>query len=78
MEDITLSQLWNMVDKGGSILLALLFGLAFLRGWIVPRWAYDKMSTDCERMTQIAMRTTELSERATAAAERVVPPKVIQ
>src|SRR5688500_18023339 len=41
----------------------------------VPKWAYDKLEQDCKQMTAIALRTTELAERNTTVAEKVLKDK---
>jgi hypothetical protein len=72
---VDLSHLWPMIDKGGLVFVLLFLVYAFVRGWIVPKWAYDKLALDCERMTQIALRTTDLSERAVSAGEKIIKEK---
>lgn len=66
--------LWEVFDKGGVIALSVFFTIAFVKGWIVPRWAYDKLEKDCDRMTEIALRSTELAERGVSAAEKKIRP----
>lgn len=41
----------------------------------VPKWAYDKLEADCKRMTEIALRTTDLAERNTTVTEKVLKGK---
>ncbi len=61
---------WQLIDKGGTIALAVLIVVAFMRGWIVARWQYDKLEKTCDRMTEIALRGTELAERGVSVAEK--------
>lgn len=67
---MSLEQLWQVIDKGGVIAMSVLLTAAFVKGWVVPRWAYDKLEKDCERMTEIALQGTKLAERAATAAEK--------
>jgi len=69
---IGLEQIWQIIDKGGVIGISVLLTVAFVKGWVVPRWAYDKLEKDCDRMTEIALRGTELAERAALVAEKKV------
>jgi hypothetical protein len=70
--NIDIEKLWQIVDKGGVIGICTLLTFAFVRGWVVPRWIYDKVEQDCDRMTEIALRGTELAERAATVAEKKV------
>ncbi len=67
---LDLSNAWQLIDKGGTIALAVLIVVAFMRGWIVARWQYDKLEKTCDRMTEIALRGTELAERGVSVAEK--------
>lgn len=69
---VDFTRLVEVVDKMGTIALAIFFGLAFMKGWIVPRWTYDKLARDCDRMTELALRGTHLAERGVSAAEKKV------
>lgn len=71
---IDVKTLWEVLDKGGVIALAAFITIAFVKGWIVPRWAYDKLEKDCSRMTEIALRGTELAERGIQVAEKKARP----
>lgn len=66
--DLGFGAIWEIVDKGGMIALALFMGVAFLKGWIVPSWAYSDLKTCCETATALAERATELGERQADAA----------
>lgn len=61
--------IWSLVDKGGTLALAIVFLVAFIRGWIVPRWAYDALKDNCTVMTQLAERNADLGHRLTDAME---------
>lgn len=39
----------------GTLVLALLAILGFIRGWIVPGWAYRAIARDRERLFEIAL-----------------------
>jgi hypothetical protein len=69
--DVDPSKLWEMVDKGGTIALALTIIVAFLRGWIVPRWAYIELKERCTQLTILADRATELADRQSLAKEEI-------
>jgi uncharacterized ion transporter superfamily protein YfcC len=69
---IDLEKAWMLLDKGGTIGLAIFIVVAFVKGWIVPRWTYDRLERDHERMTQIAFKTIDLGERAATVAEKKV------
>jgi uncharacterized ion transporter superfamily protein YfcC len=62
-----------MLDKGGTIGLSIFIVIAFVKGWIVPRWAYDKLDEQNKRVTEIAFSSLNLGERAATAAEKKVP-----
>lgn len=66
-----LGNIWEVVDKGGTVALALLIIVAFLRGWIVPRWAYLELKERCSQLSILADRATELAERQTLAGEEL-------
>lgn len=63
--------LWSLVDKGGTIGLSFLIIIAFLRGWIVPRWAYMELKERCTQLSILADRATELADRTTIAGEEL-------
>lgn len=69
--NVDLHRLWEMVDKGGTIALAFLIIVAFLRGWIVPRWAYQELKERCTQLSILVERSTELADRSTAAGEEI-------
>lgn len=60
-----------LVDKGGTLAMAIIFIVAFVRGWVVPRWAYTDLKERCEQISTLAERATELAERQTAAVEEL-------
>lgn len=62
---------WQLLDKGGTIALAGLIIVAFVRGWIVPRWAYVDLKDRCAQISSLAERATELAERNAAASEEL-------
>lgn len=66
-----LGNLWEIVDKGGTIALAFLIIVAFLRGWIVPRWAYSELKERCTQLSILADRATELADREALAGEEL-------
>jgi hypothetical protein len=66
---VELGNLWEIVDKGGTIALAFLIIVAFLRGWIVPRWAYMELKERCTQLSILAERATELADRQAIAGE---------
>lgn len=70
--NVDFGKMVELVDKGGTIVMALFIGFAFAKGWIVPRWQYDKLEKTCDRMTEIALRGTDLLERGVSAAEKKV------
>lgn len=51
----------------GTLVLALLIIWAFLRGWIVPGWAYKAKTTECERWFNIAVPSVRALEQGTSA-----------
>lgn len=63
--------LWALVDKGGTIALTLAIIVAFLRGWIVPRWAYLELKERCTQLSTLAERATELADRQAEAGEEL-------
>ena len=69
--NVDLGNLWEMVDKGGTIALAFLIIVAFLRGWIVPRWAYVELKERCAQLSILADRATELADRQATAGEEL-------
>jgi hypothetical protein len=69
--DLSNVNIWAIVDKGGTIALALLIILAFLKGWIVPRWAYLELKERCIQLSTLAERATELAERQALAGEEI-------
>lgn len=68
---LDLSKIWDMVDKGGTIAIAFLVIVAFLRGWIVPRWAYMELKERCNQLSILADRATELADRQAEAGEEL-------
>ena len=68
---VDFSTVWESIDKGGTIALALLFIVAFIRGWIVPRWAYLELKERCSQLTTLADRATELADRQGLAGEEL-------
>lgn len=70
--NIDFTKAWEIIDKGGTIALSVFIVFSFVRGWIVPRWAYDKLEKDHQRMSEIAFRSLELGERAASVAEKKV------
>jgi hypothetical protein len=68
---VELGNLWEIVDKGGTIALAFLIIVAFLRGWIVPRWAYMELKERCTQLSILADRATELADRQALAGEEL-------
>lgn len=64
-------KLWEMVDKGGTIALAFVVILAFLRGWIVPRWAYTELKDRCTQLSILVDRGVELADRQVIAGEEL-------
>jgi hypothetical protein len=69
LNEVNLGTLWETVDKGGTIALSFLIIVAFLRGWIVPRWAYSELKERCTQLSTLADRATELADRQTLAGE---------
>jgi hypothetical protein len=69
--NVELGNLWEIVDKGGTIALAFLIIVAFLRGWIVPRWAYMELKERCTQLSILAERATELADRQAIAGEEL-------
>jgi hypothetical protein len=63
--------IWNLVDKGGTLALAFVFLICFIRGWIVPRWAYTELKERCSQLTTLADRATELADRQGIAGEEL-------
>lgn len=61
-----------MLDKGGTIGLSIFIVIAFVKGWIVPRWTYDRLEKQYERMEQVAFGSLELGTRAATVAEKKV------
>ena len=68
---LDLSKLWDIVDKGGTIAIAFLIIVAFLRGWIVPRWAYLELKERCSQLSVLVERAAELADRQSLAGEEL-------
>ena len=62
--------IWSLVDKGGTLALSLLFIVAFVRGWVVPRWSYDALKDHCKDILALAERNAELATRVSGAMEK--------
>lgn len=58
----------RLLEKGISPALIV---LAFVTGWIVPRYVYLDLLRRIARMEAIIERYTELSDRALGSAERI-------
>jgi len=69
LNNVEIHNIWEMLDKGGTIALAFLVIVAFLRGWIVPRWAYTELKERCTQLSILADRATELADRQALAGE---------
>lgn len=80
MGDMTIAELMRLLDKFGTLFCLVLFSVAIVRGWIVPKWAYDALVLRVEKETvprwvydKIEVdckRMTELAERNAELAER--------
>ena len=68
---LDLSKVWDMVDKGGTIAISFLVIVAFLRGWIVPRWAYLELKERCSQLSILVERAAELADRQSLAGEEL-------
>ena len=58
------------LDKVGTLGLAIFIVVAFLKGWIVARWNYDKLEDQYKKMEAIAFNSIELGQRAATVAEK--------
>lgn len=52
--------------------LPLALVIAFIQGWIIPRFVYLQLLNSEREFRQITLRNTELTDRAVGTAERVV------
>ncbi len=52
--------------------LPLMLVVAFIQGWIVPRFVYLQLLNSEKEFRQITLRNAELTDRAVRATERVV------
>ena len=59
----------RLVERLG---LPLVLVIAFINGWIVPRYVYLQLLESEKEFRQITLRNTELADRAVSATERVV------
>lgn len=65
-----MDEILTKLDKAGTLGLAVFIVIAFVKGWIVPRWTYDNLLKQYERMEGLAWGLTELGNRAATAAEK--------
>lgn len=62
-------------DAGGwavAVAMGAGLGFAFVRGWIVPRFAYDREVARNELLSTQATRNAEAIERLTDSVDRII------
>lgn len=62
----------RLVERLG---LPLALVIAFIQGWIVPRFVYAQLLESEREFRKITLRNAELTDRAVAATEKVVEQK---
>lgn len=62
-----------LLDKGGTVTLCIFLFVAFVKGWIVPRWTYDQLLAQYNKLDEQVAKLIDLGVRAASAAEKKVP-----
>lgn len=62
-----------LLDKGGTVTLCLFLAVAFVKGWIVPRWTYDQLLAQYNKLDERVGLLIELGTHAANAAEKKAP-----
>lgn len=68
MPPLTPDIIWKVLQYGGPYVAWV---IAFLVGWIVPRWVYNELRDRCEKLTTICQEMTDLAKKNTAAADEL-------
>lgn len=70
--NVDLDIILRLIERLG---LPLALVIAFIQGWIVPRFVYLQLLNSEKEFRQITLRNAELTDRAIVTAERVVEQK---
>lgn len=66
------SRLWDLLlGQAGTLVLALLVIVGFLRGYIVPGWAYRALERERDRLFRIAVPAVGALERGADAVRHM-------
>ena len=70
--NIDLAMAVQLLERLG---LPLMLVVAFIQGWIIPRFVYQQLLDSEKEFRKITLRNAELTDRAIRATERVVEEK---
>ena len=69
---MTIAELWAIIDKGGLVALSFLVVIAFVRGWVVPRWVYNDLMDRTGKALEVAEKSTQLAEKQADAVFSII------
>lgn len=70
---LSIPGLLKLIQDAGTVGLLVLLVFAFLRGWIVPKWAYDAKVEECTAWKAIVDGSLDSVKQLVELAELVEP-----